>query len=457
MMAINLTNRKITIIGAKRSGWAAARLVLRLQGYPRFSEQGSLEALPADFKQWVADHHIPLECQGHSQAFIAEGDLLVLSPGVRIDSLPVAWARGNRIPVLGEIEFAAQFCPLPIIAVTGSNGKTTVSTLIKEILEAAGKRVCLCGNIGATFSGHVLDLQGKDFVVLEVSSFQLESLIDSKTKEYGDYAYRGFEEIRGFKPFIAVVLNVSQNHLDRHKDMEEYFAAKKKIFSNQDLKDFAVLNYQDPLLRDLSSRIKATAAYFAAPGQVSSQGVSNPNHLAVLEVARVLNIPLKICQQVFREFKGVEHRLEWVRCINGVDYLNDSKSTTTEATRWAIRYVHKPMILICGGRDKHIDFSVLTQELKEGNVKKILVIGEAREKIRRAFENVVDIEESQSLKEAVLRAQELAVEGDCVVLSPMCTSFDMFTDFEHRGRIFKEVVCELEDTRTQVTRTHVRI
>ena len=432
---MDIAGKKIVIIGAKRSGMALARLVTSLNGKAGISEQGPGDCVTQEFKDWAFDHDIASEFNGHTQEFVEEGDLVVLSPGVRFDAPPVGWARDKEIPVLGEIEFAAQFCTKPIIAVTGSNGKTTVSTLIKDILQRGGHRVCLCGNIGFPFSEFVLDLDDKDYVVLEISSFQLESVLDP------DSPLRSGQSVQGFKPYIAVILNFSQNHLDRHKDLQEYLEAKKKVFLNQGQDDFVVLNYNDLQLKKLASEARSRVVYFDSPSEERKS--SNPNYSAVLEVGKILGVDEESCREVFQEFRGIEHRLEKVRDLDGIDFINDSKATTVEAARWALRNIDRPIVMICGGKDKNIDFSVLTEPVQQ-KVKKIYAIGEARQKIRQAFDAVTGFEECEGLEEAVVKARKNASEGDCVLLSPMCASFDMFTDFEHRGRVFKEIVHRLE-------------
>ncbi|MFA5088896.1 MAG: UDP-N-acetylmuramoyl-L-alanine--D-glutamate ligase [Candidatus Omnitrophota bacterium] len=424
-MLNDLTGKKVTVIGLGRSGMALVRLITHLRGKVRISEQGAIEGLPRDFGRELKEQNIETEFGGHTQAFIEKSDMIVLSPGVRIDAPPVQWARSKGIPVIGEIELAFRLCAVPIIAVTGSNGKTTVVNLIKEILAKAGRKVCLCGNIGSPFSKHVLELKGIDYVVLEISSFQLETIVQ-------------------FRPHIAVFLNFSQNHLDRHKDMQEYLDAKKRIFANQNEHDYAVLNAGDPAVKGLAREIRSKVCYFNIPEEISKSAEKslNPNFLAVLEVGRILGIDLDLCREVLRDFKGVEHRLEWVRTIEGIDFINDSKSTTVEAGRWAMTTIPKPILLICGGRDKNLDFSVLRSLVQE-KVKKLFLIGEAKEKIKSAFGDIVPVAECSQLAEAVKNARQEALPGDCIVLSPMCASFDMFANFEERGKIFKQIVQSL--------------
>jgi len=432
---MEIAGKKVTIIGGQRSGMALARLVVCLKGIAKISDQNREESLAQEFKEWATQYNVDLEFNGHTQKFVQDSDLVVISPGVRLDSAPIRWAKENNIPFLGEIEFAAQFCHKPIIAVTGSNGKTTVSTLISKVIENAGLKACLCGNVGFPFSDYVLNLEETDFVVLEVSSFQLESILGS------DSPIRKKFDIQGFHPFIAVILNFSENHLDRHKDLQEYFMAKKRIILNQGPDDYLVLNYQDKETQKLATQSKSHVVCFNVPDE--NKILINPNHLAVLEVGRVLKIDESCCRAVFQEFKGVEHRLEKVRCLNGVDYINDSKATTAQSALWALENIEQPIVMICGGRDKNIDFTVLADKVRQ-KVKSMFVIGEARAKIRQAFSELVSLEECEGLEEAVVKAKENSSKGDCVLLSPMCASFDMFKDFEERGRIFKEIVQKLD-------------
>jgi UDP-N-acetylmuramoylalanine--D-glutamate ligase len=266
-----------------------------------------------------------------------------------------------------------------------------------------------------------LDLKPTDTVVLEISSFQLESTVH-------------------FKPQVAVWTNFSQNHLDRHKDLEEYFQAKCRIFANQDHEDFAILNFLDPEHRKLAEQLKAKVVFFNTPDKPT--GVDNPNYLAAMLAARALDVPEEICLKTFAEFKGVEHRLEFVRDLGGVDFINDSKSTTVEAGRWALERSLKPMVMICGGLDKHLDYSPL-KPLVAQKVKRMMAIGQAREIMKSTFGDVVEVDTYTSLEEAVKAARQAAKSGECVLLSPMCASFDMFKDYEHRGKVFKDIVNNL--------------
>ncbi len=428
-MTFDLKNKKVTVIGAARSGIALSKAVLRLGGIPKISEKNNsmpreLTAIDSgDVRRHENFKDVRMESGGHTKAFIQESDYVVLSPGVRLDADPVKWAVEAGLEVMGEVEFAWRLCPCPVVAVTGSNGKTTTSTVIAEILRQAGRQVVLCGNIGSPFSQYVLDLKPTDFVVLEISSFQLESTIH-------------------FKPHVAVWTNFSQNHLDRHKDLTEYFEAKVKIFANQDKEDFAVLNAQQPQHQQLAKTLKARVLFFNQGGH-ASPWLENPNYAAAMQVARALGIGEEICLKVFGAFKGVEHRLEFVRALAGVEYINDSKSTTVEAGRWALERAQKPMVMICGGLDKHLDYSPL-KPLVAQKVRRMMAIGQSKEIMKSTFGDVVAVDTCASLEEAVQAARRIAKSGESVLLSPMCASFDMFKDYEDRGRCFKEIVHSLK-------------
>ncbi len=418
-----LEDKIVTVVGFARSGQAAASLVLREGGRVKISEQKDDQTIHAAFREWPERHRVAVEFGGHREQFIRGSYMVVVSPGVPRNAPVIAWARSEGIPVIGELELAWQFCPGKVIGVTGSNGKTTVSTLIARILEAAGQEVCLCGNIGRPLSAFVEKMNKDTWAVVEISSFQLET-------------------IQSFRPRVALWLNFSPNHMDRHADMDEYFAAKKTIFLNQTAEDFAVLNFGEERLRALKGELKARVAFFADPQQKEDVGTDNPNFLAAVRVAEILGIRKDSALQTCLDFKGVEHRLERVRRLDGVEYVNDSKATTVESGRWALQSLERPIVMISGGRDKNSDFTEL-KEMVAARVKHLVLIGEARRKMAKAWKGAVPIEESATLPEAVNRARALADTGDCILLCPMCASFDMFKDYEDRGRVFKDLVNRL--------------
>ncbi len=414
---MDIQGKQVAIIGLARSGQAAARLAAGRGAAVRVSDAGPEARMPAEFVSWLRAGGIAAEFGGHTGEFIQGADLLVVSPGVRVDAEILRQAVIMGIPVVGELEFASWFCPCPTIAVTGSNGKSTVSTLIGLVLNEAGHHAVVCGNIGRPFSEAVGELTGESFAVIEASSFQLEW-------------------IEQFRPKVAVLLNISQNHLDRHKDMAEYISAKAKMFQYQTRDDFAVLNRTSRECVALAGGLRAPVTWFPR------DPAANPNHEAVRAVMSCLSVEAGAYDRVFAQFKGLTHRLEHVRTVRGVEFINDSKSTTAEAARWALDRVQKPIVWICGGKDKGIDFSVLRVEAA-AKVKAIVAIGEARAKIEATFKDACRVVPCSTLDEAVRTAQSIADQGDCVLLSPMCASFDMFKDFEHRGDVFKQIVGEL--------------
>ncbi len=418
-ISMELKDKTVAIIGFNRSGQHAARLASRLGARVKVSDNSSDPGPKSDFEK-LNLNNAAAEFGKHSENFIREGNLVILSPGVRLNSEPVLWAKQKHIPVISEIELAFRVCPAPIVAVTGTNGKTTVTTLIGEILKLTGKKVFVCGNIGTPFSKFALNIKPDDIVVLEVSSFQLEA-------------------IDKFRPYVAVFLNFSQNHLDRHADMPEYLTAKKRIFMNQSKEDYAVLNYADKIARGFAKEIKAKAVFF---NKKEDKAITNPNYLAALAVGKIFGLDRASCKKVLKNFRGVEHRMEFVRNIKGVDFVNDSKATTVDAAVWALKNINKPIIMIAGGRDKASDFTKI-RKLVKNKIREMVLIGEATQKLKEAFFKTVKVKEARTLQEAVNSAFKDARKGNCILLCPMCASFDMFKDFEHRGRVFKKIVHKL--------------
>ncbi len=412
----NYKNKKVIIVGLGRSGLACANLLYDLGADVSVTDNSDTELTHANALR-LKSKQIKVELGRHTQEFIRDKDLMIISPGVRSDALAVTWAENFKIPIISEIEIASDLCPATVIAVTGSNGKTTVTTLIGNMLKAKGKKVFICGNIGNPFSGEVEKIKDGDFVSLEVSSFQLE------------WVYK-------FKPKISVILNFATNHLDRYKNIQQYLEAKKRIFMNQDRTDYLVLNNEDPVVRELAKETAAHILYFSQTKDI------NPNQAALLTVGTILGINKEIICKVLKEFKGIEHRMEYVAEINNVKFVNDSKATTVDSTIWALKNISRPVVLIAGGRDKGLDYSIILG-LGRKKIREIILIGEAREKIKSVFKGLLPIEEAVSLEEAVRIAYFKARPGDCVLLSPMCSSFDMFSNYEERGRCFKRVVYDL--------------
>ncbi|MDD4941599.1 MAG: UDP-N-acetylmuramoyl-L-alanine--D-glutamate ligase [Candidatus Omnitrophica bacterium] len=410
-------DREITVIGLARSGLACANLLSGLGARVRVTDSKPRRDLENMIGR-LSSKDIRVECGRHTEDFIRGSDLAVLSPGIPETSDPVQWALKHCIPVYSEIEIAWTLCPAPVIAITGSNGKTTTATLMGLVLEAAGRHAVVCGNIGDPFSGEVARVEPEDSVVLEVSSFQLE-------------------RIKTFQPHIAVVTNLNPNHLDRYRSMEEYIDAKKRIFLNQNASDYLLLNAGDPASAAFARGTKAQVVYFnEEPGM-------DQNQAAVAAAAGILGIPRAVCAGVFNGFKGIEHRMEEVACIGRVTFVNDSKATTVESAMWALRSIPRRAVLIAGGKDKGLDYRPI-RELAKEKLRSCVLIGQAAQRIGEAFDGIVEVEKARDLKDAVRKAFEKAAPGDTVLLSPMCSSYDMFSDYEERGRVFKQIVRDLE-------------
>ncbi|KPK98121.1 MAG: hypothetical protein AMJ95_05845 [Omnitrophica WOR_2 bacterium SM23_72] len=409
-------NKKVLVVGLARSGLACANLLYILGADVSVTDHQDNEKTRS-YKWELKSDAIKVELGRHSPEFVKNKDLLIISPGVPSDASPIVWAKQANTPVISEIEFAWSLCTGTVIAITGSNGKTTVTTLIGDILKSNARSAFICGNIGNPFSQEVPRVKESDYVCLEVSSFQLEN-------------------IDKFKPKISVILNFTRNHLDRYRNMDDYLMAKKRIFENQDKSDYVVLNQDDPVVRDLAKEALPRPVFFSQTKEL------NPNQAAVMAVGSILGIEKDLILRTFKDFKGLEHRLEQVAEINQVRFINDSKATTADSALWALKSTQAPIILIAGGKDKGIDYGVILDEARQ-KVKKVILIGEAKERIAYALKSALSIEEAGSLEEAVLKAYRKASPGDSILLSPMCSSFDMFSSYEERGSVFKETVYSL--------------
>ena len=420
--------KNVIVVGLGKSGLAVSRLLARRGDRVFITEVKDDEktrlALQSLFEEGVVQES-NVELGSHTKDFVKDADLMVVSPGVRSDSVPVKTARGRNIPVIGEMELGYSMCPAPVIAVTGTSGKTTVTTLIGKMLASAGIDAVVCGNIGNPMSGEINRIKNDSIVVLEVSSFQLEN-------------------IRAFKPMCSVILNISENHLDRHKDMEEYVNLKAKIFSNQDKDDFVFLNGRNNILRQLSLGItRPKTEFFDEYKNLGTRyGIKNENYLAAMSIASVAGVEEAKMLEVLSSFRGIEHRLEYITTINGIDFINDSKATTVSSVEWALKSLEQRIILIMGGRYKGGDFSRLGNLVKE-KVDFIIAIGEAKTRIKEALRAFKGVSEEKTLDSAVEKAFKMAKEGNKILLSPGCSSFDMFENYEERGRVFKELCMKL--------------
>lgn len=450
---MDLTNKRVLVVGLGKSGVASALFLKKHGARVTVSDAKPEDQLRSEIPL-LLDHGITVETGGHGDRTFRGQDLIVVSPGVPVDAPHLVQARALGEPVIGEIELAAQFLPGPIVAITGSNGKTTTTTLAGEILSAGGLRTVVGGNIGTPAITLVERATADTWAVLEVSSFQLET-------------------VQTFRSRIAVILNITPDHLDRHRTFEAYAGAKARIFENQQSDDFVVLNGDDPACVNLAKLVNAQLFWFSRRKEVQRGAWVSDGRIVFRdaagqqEIMLVADIPLKgahnvenalagVCvgmlagsrperiREAIRNFKAVEHRLEFVARIRNVDYYNDSKATNVDATIKALESFPANIHLILGGKDKGSDYSVLNDLLRQ-RVKRVYTIGAAAAKIESQIKGAADIFHAETLEKAILRAAQDSQPSDIVLLAPACASFDQFDSYEHRGRVFKDVVKSLED------------
>ncbi len=410
---MNFEGKKITVLGAKETGIQSA-LFLKKRGAVVFLSELKEGKEFIEAKKTLESNGIECEFGRHTWEEIEDSELIIVSPGIP-PTAPICQnvLRAN-IPIWSEIELAFQSSPAEIIAVTGSNGKTTVTTLIRDVLRASGRSAVSCGNIGNSFIREVGELTKETIAVVEVSSFQLA-------------------HIDRFRPRVAVLLNLSPNHLDWHQSFEQYADVKCQIFKNQTSSDYSVLNTSDPESMKRASKLKSQVIYFNGGRN------GNPNFTAVEKVAALYHIDPKVTQSVLENFSGIEHRFEDVGTIFGVCYINDSKSTTIASLGWALERVGEGAVLISGGRHKGGDFRVL-RDLIRKKVKFLVLIGEAKKEIENAFADLVSVYSTNTLEEALRVARSVSRPGQTVLFSPACASFDMFRDYQDRGQQFKNIL-----------------
>ena len=443
---IDLKDKTILILGLGASGYAAAEFLLKKNSRVKISENGDSSEIRADIDKLERSGRIEHETGGHTGKFCSKTDMIVASPGVDVRKLYSSGLLPRDIPLIGTLELGANYCRAPIIAVTGTNGKSTVTELTGHILSSSGRDVTVCGNIGNPLIGEIDSLGENSVAVVEVSSFQLET-------------------IKKFRPHIAVLLNITADHYDRHNDHEGYKTEKYKIFMNQTDNDWAVINSNlknDPEIKD----IKSHTIFFGEDGDMAkvsgneivlsdrekegtfsigeevlpvSGGHNLENVACSALVAGLMGIDKSVTREAITTFKPLKHRTENIGCFGGIEFIDDSKATNIDATRRAVETVNKKLVLIVGGRDKGGDYSSLLPLVKE-KVKTMIVLGEAKKKIANVFDRIVPVIETDDMGFAVKKAVEKAEYGDVVMLSPMCSSFDMFSGYKERGEAFQREV-----------------
>ncbi len=447
---IDIGSARVSVLGAARSGIAAARL-LKSQGAKVFVSDRKPRDEAGEQIDTLEKLGVQFEFDAHSDR-IFDADFIVISPGVPSNSNLVQHAQKVGLSVYSEVEVASWFCRAPIVAITGSNGKTTTTSLTGKIFEKSGRKTVVAGNIGLPMSDYVLDTTEDSVVVAEVSSFQLD-------------------HVSTFKPKVAVLLNITPDHLDRYENYQAYMNSKFRIFANQLTDDFAIYDYDDGPVRQHCEGLSSTRLPFSVKEEMQQgayaddgkvyivegsdrklliesdririRGVHNLyNSMASALAAKALGVPLKVIADTLREFPGVEHRLEPVRDFLGVKYINDSKATNVDAVWYALGSFDSPIVLIAGGKDKGNDYTPLYDLVKK-KVRAMVLIGQAAAKMQKEFSDKTKCVPATSMEDAVTKASREARSGDIVLLSPACASFDMFHDYEHRGREFKRLVMEL--------------
>ena len=452
---LELKGKKVLVVGLGKSGLAAALFLRRRGAHVTVSDVRSAEALAKEIPA-LMEAGIMVETGGHGLLTFRRQDLIVVSPGVPLDTPELVQVKHFGLPVIGELELAARFLKGHTLAVTGSNGKTTTTTLLGEILNAGDLPTLVGGNIGVPVVALIDDSSDESWSVLEVSSFQLET-----TEE--------------FHPNIAVILNITPDHLDRHGSFENYIRAKERIFAAQTAEDCLVLNADNTPCEEAATRAAArvywfsiehpvpqgawleqgSVAYRPAPDAateyvIPSRGIplkgahNVENVLAAVVAARLAGVPAEAIRRAIENFRAVEHRLEYVATRNGVVYYNDSKATNVDATAKAVASFSSGIHLILGGKDKGSPYTVLADLLRE-RVTAVYTIGVAAPKIEKDLRGVVSILSCETLDKAVSAAASAARAGEVVVLAPACSSYDQFENYEQRGRVFKELVKALRD------------
>jgi UDP-N-acetylmuramoylalanine--D-glutamate ligase len=452
---MELKGKKVLVVGLGKSGLAAALFLRHKGAQVTVSDVRSAESLAKEIPA-LLEEGIMVEAGGHGLLTFRRQDLIVVSPGVPLDTPELVQVRNLGLPIIGELELAARFLKGKILAITGSNGKTTTTALAGEILKETGRPTLVAGNIGVAVVGLVEESSDETWSVLEVSSFQLES-----TGE--------------FHPAIAVILNITPDHLDRHGTFENYALAKERIFAAQNANDYLVLNADNPRAAQAAMRSRAPVYWFSIehpvlPGAWIENGwvVYRPSREgAVEQIMPLAKIPLKgehnvenvlaavcaarlagagseVIARAVEKFQAVEHRLEYVATVNGAEYYNDSKATNVDATAKAVAAFPGGIHLILGGKDKGSDYTTLSALLRE-RVRAVYTIGSAAAKIESQLRGVVSIHSCQTLANAVNAAASAARPGEVVLLAPACSSFDQFENYEERGRVFKQLVGQRRD------------
>ena len=453
-------DKKVTVMGLGLfgGGVGAAKFLVSQGADVMVTDLKSAEELSASLKL-LNGLPVKFRLGEHSEEDFADADMLIVNPAVPDDSSFLQIACDNNVQIDSELNIFFRLVPAPVIGITGSNGKSTTTSLLGEMLKEAGIKTWVGGNIGVSLLEHLDEIKPDDVVVLEISSFQLELL--SRIE---------------MSPHISIVTNIAPNHLDRHKTMENYIDSKKTIIHYQTEEDYTILNYDDPTLREWEGECKSHILWFSAtkelehgaflkdneiiinhnskrnvitcPTQTNIKGIHNrQNIMAASYAAIAMHADVESIKNAIAGFTGLEHRLEYVNTINEVKYYNDSKATTPEAAIAGIKAFDSPTILIAGGYNKKVSLSQFARECTK-NTKYVILVGETANNIQELIQSEkagLEVYVATSLDESVRKAYEIAESGDVVLLSPACASYGMFTNYEERGKKFKELVHRLEE------------
>lgn len=449
---MDIKQKNILVIGSARSGLGAAKLAKQMKANVCVYDQKNFENLEEETRNYItALKQEKIDFVLGGEIDLDNFDMLIVSPGVPLEIPLILEARSRGKGIVGEFEFASHYCKAPILAITGTNGKTTTTMLVGEMIKSYNPETYIVGNIGRAFSEDVLDIPANGVVVAEVSSFQLET---AKT----------------FHAKVGTLLNITPDHLNRHKTMENYCEAKYKVFENQEAAEYAILNANDAYYEEAKRHVSSQVITFdsqkiAEKGAYIKDGalyeningienyicaedeirVFNENALAAIAITTCFGIPRELIIKTLIGFKGVEHRIEYVCTKKGIDIYNDSKATNTDAAIKGLITMKKPIRLLAGGMDKNISFKDWVK-LFDGRVVKAYVIGETKEQIIREAkeEGYTNIVCYDSFEAAILAAYTEGCDGESILLSPACASWDMFESYEQRGEIFKNIVYSLE-------------
>jgi len=444
-----LKDKHILVVGLGKSGLAVVRYLVREGAQVTVSDMKKEADLDTGTLLEMKTLGVTLETGGHTMETFLRAEHILLSPGVPLDIAPLMAAKEKGIPATGEMDLAVQIMNTPIVAVTGTNGKSTVTAFLGELLKKAGHKAFVGGNLGTPLIEYAASGSKADVAVVEVSSFQLDTM-------------------ESFSPLVAVLLNISPDHLDRYPNYEAYVQSKLKIFKNQGPGDFAVLNDEDATLssfappqgvsvlrygrkkkdsrqafvegKGIRAGLPGKAGHFFDLQKCPLPGKHNvENMMAAALAGLALNVEAPVIQYTLNQFQGLPHRLEFAGRIREVDFYNDSKATNVDAVIRSIASFDRPLILIAGGRHKGGDYAPLVR-VARGRVKKVFLMGESKQIMAEAFEGRIPYATAESMDEAVTKAFSAAKPHDVVLLAPACSSFDMFTDYGHRGRVFKKAV-----------------